>query len=185
MWHLLGPGTSSEAKDFVLGSHGGPVHGIAFHEDMGTGGLLFTGAVDRSIKVWDPWVRDVKDSCIQTIVGHGGTINSLCTGPGCVISTSNDGSIRVWRPDPSRSLLLYPWFVCTQEIKDGTAWVTSCAIKAGDMVTMYIGDANGTLSVYTGATPMSGGDIAEVGDARRCCSLVPTLTHVCRSATSS
>jgi len=103
-------------QDAILGVHKGPVHAITFDADFGPRGLLFSGSADRTIKVWDPWVRELKDSCIQTVVGHGGTINALACGTDCLVSCSNDCTIKVWRPDRDRRILLYPWFLLTQTI---------------------------------------------------------------------
>ena len=106
------------AQDTILGVHKGPVHCIAFDPNFGPKGLLFTGSADRTIKVWDPYVREMKDACIQSIVGHGGTVNAIACGTDCIVSCSNDNTIKVWRPDRDRRILLYPWFLLTQTIKD-------------------------------------------------------------------
>jgi hypothetical protein len=48
----------------------------------------------------------------QTLVGHGGTVTAVAATRGCVVSTSIDGTLRVWRAERDRQLLLYPSFVC-------------------------------------------------------------------------
>lgn len=45
-------------QDSILGAHKGPVHCLRFDGGFGPKGLLFTGSVDHTLKVWDPFVRD-------------------------------------------------------------------------------------------------------------------------------
>jgi hypothetical protein len=40
-------------------------------------GLVLTGSADRSIKVWDPWGRDAAKACVQTLIGHGGSVTTI------------------------------------------------------------------------------------------------------------
>lgn len=38
-----------------------------------------------------------------------------------LISSSTDKTLRIWRLDKARELLMYPWFVALQIIKDFTS----------------------------------------------------------------
>jgi hypothetical protein len=56
----------------------------------------------------------------------------------CLISSSTDKTMRVWRIDKGRELLVYPWFVPLQIIKgftsinmtsiDSNVWITALDI---------------------------------------------------------
>ena len=137
-----------DSKMTMFFGHQGAVCSLFFGEECGAHGLLFSGGADRAIKVWDPHVRDPTNACVQTLTGHGGTITCLAYGGGTLFSASNDRTVRLWRPDPGRVLLLYPWFSVVQTIGAFPAWANALAIRVGEATALYIGDASGTLSVY-------------------------------------
>jgi WD40 repeat protein len=112
-------------------------------------GLLFSGSADRSIKVWDTGAKGDKDMCIQTLVGHGGTVSDVKYGDDNLISCSIDKTIKIWQAETGREHLLYPWYTCMQTIENGENWATAAAIRTGEMAALYIGDSAGTLTVYT------------------------------------
>ena len=71
---------SSDAKPFLLHAHAGGVRCVLLVESEGLGlegCLLFTGGADRTIRVWDPTLRDAKKACVQTLRAHGGTVAAL------------------------------------------------------------------------------------------------------------
>jgi hypothetical protein len=61
------------------------------------------------LRVWFP--LSIPRVCAQTLVGHGGTVTAVAATRGCVVSCSVDGTLRVWRAERDRQLLLYPSFV--------------------------------------------------------------------------
>ena len=80
---------------------------------MGTsGGLLFSGSADRTIKVWDIWAdKQQEETCVQTLVGHGATVTALAdSGYGSVISCACDCTFRIWQPLAGREMLLHAFF---------------------------------------------------------------------------
>jgi hypothetical protein len=140
--------------------------------------LLISGSADRTVKIWDasrqPGTseaskekaqmrkykskaaengpgRSGKSQCIQTLHGHGGTVTDVCFANGNVISSSSDCTVRIWKPDAGRQLMLYPWFTCVQVVKKSPVpcWMNSVACRQGEMSTLFVGDENGVLSMYT------------------------------------
>lgn len=113
-WNItrLSAGTSR-----YVGSHKGPVSAICSvrrddSSDLGRCGLIVTGSVDMSIKLWDYQGKVTLDPtvCVQTLYGHSGTITALVLKGGYILSSSTDKTIRVWRPGPGREQLMYPWY---------------------------------------------------------------------------
>lgn len=63
------------------------VHALAV-----SGGYLYSGSGDKSIKVWS--LQDYSLAC--TMTGHKSTVSSLVVGNGILYSGSWDGNIRLW-----------------------------------------------------------------------------------------
>jgi hypothetical protein len=55
-----------------------------------------SGGADRRINVLAPWHPDCKDSCVQTLSGHGGTVICIQLACGSLFSCSTDGFVFVW-----------------------------------------------------------------------------------------
>ena len=74
-------------------------------------GLVLTGSADASIKVWDVKLQ-VQEThvCVQTLVGHTGTVTALVHKSSCILSSSTDCTIRIWKAVEGRSMMAYPWF---------------------------------------------------------------------------
>lgn len=51
-----------------------------------------------------------RDFLIQTIAGHRGTITGLVCAGEALLSSSVDGTIRMWKCAASRQMAYYPWF---------------------------------------------------------------------------
>ncbi len=47
---------------------------------------------------------------VQTLHGHSGTITGLFVYSSHILSSSTDGTVRVWRAVEGRAQLLYPWY---------------------------------------------------------------------------
>jgi hypothetical protein len=71
-----------------------------------------------------------------------------------LISSSTDRTLRIWRIDKARALLMYPWFVPLQIVKDFTSinasliensvWITCLDVKEGESIAFYAGDSEGS-----------------------------------------
>lgn len=141
--------------------HGGAITCILFVQGCGgtdnstrTHDLVFTGSSDRTIKVWSFKARRIELECIQTLVGHGGTITALDFGGGLrgqrLVSCSTDRTLRIWCTVPHRELLLHPWFdVC--QIVERHEWMTSVVLGTVrseiELPTIYAGDSKGGILV--------------------------------------
>jgi WD40 repeat protein len=180
-----------------LTGHRGSIFSILFLGDEASSGggwghaagaaslahLVATCSADRTVKIWDVFERDLKQRCIQTLIGHEGSVTSMTFLRGSLITCSTDNSVRIWRSSPERSLLLYPFFEIVQEIWGpggntvpaslagilGQAppgapppkeVLKSCPFVVGRLVRaeqqlLFVGDAQGR--VYTFIPPARGG----------------------------
>lgn len=100
---------------FLIGCHKGSISSVlavsAAASMEAAAGLVLTGSADSSIKLWDVKLR-VQEThvCVQTLVGHTGTVTSLVHKGACILSSSTDCSIRIWKAIEGRGMLSYPWF---------------------------------------------------------------------------
>eukprot|EP01038_Epipyxis_sp_PR26KG_P008314 gene8314-11248_t len=114
-------------------------------------GILFSGSLDRSIKVWN--INNVSNPLMQTLIGHSGSITSIVDGnDGTILSCSSDGYVRMWRLQRNRSIMLNPFFECTTNIclqglnKDNpTNWLLSMTISALGPWICYVSDSEGSI----------------------------------------
>jgi len=91
----------------LIGSH----KGSSSSRVNAAAGLVLSGSADASIKVWDVKLR-VQEThvCVQTLVGHSGTVTSLVHRGACILSSSTDCTVRIWKAIEGRGMLTYPWF---------------------------------------------------------------------------
>merc|ERR1719284_484997 len=126
-------------------------------------GVLFTGAADRCIKMWD--LADPRGgvACVHTVHGHGGTILALeCAGE-TLLSSSTDGLMCVWQDQSPARLLRFPAYGIRQRISPlpksnaGQAgsrlprdmWFTCISIREeGDTPSIFAGDSAGYVHVF-------------------------------------
>lgn len=88
-------------------------------------------------------------ACIQTLTGHNGTIIDLKFGPEkCLVSCSNDGTIKIWKALEGRQLLLYPWFSLLQTIEPRGRSPTAIATRMGGSSLLFVGQTDGSIGVY-------------------------------------
>lgn len=114
------------------------------------GYLLFSGGADRTVRMWDPSAgpKNGTKQLVQTLRGHGGTVTSIAYCEGVLVTASTDMSIKIWRQDDGRELLLYPWFSPHQSLGDLDCWVNDIALTVGEAGALYVGDEHGGLSAY-------------------------------------
>lgn len=99
----------------TVGKHKGGIHCLHVFKPIDGkvgAGLVITGSADATVRLWDPAEAHLgKRTCLlQTLVGHGGTVTSICRTKDYILSGSRDGSFRVWSAVPGRDQALYPWF---------------------------------------------------------------------------
>ena len=133
VWRRRQHEAMSDSRPHILKGHTGHVRSMLLVQQSGLGQegyLLFSCSADRTIRVWDPAVRDLSKACVQTLQGHGGTVTSLAYCEGVLVSSSTDSTIRAWKVDEGRDLLLYPWFSPHLTLSDINCWVNALALQA-------------------------------------------------------
>ena len=170
-------GSNREQKDAPVATarnHQGAVTTLMYSCDplfsVGTsGGLLFTGSADRTIKVWDIWGdQQQEETCVQTLVGHGATVTAMVdSGYGSIITCACDCTFRIWQPLAGREMLLHAFFSCTQTVSlapsGSESWANSMALMGSGINqqwSLYVGDAVGHISVFQHRNGTSEGSAA-------------------------
>ena len=114
------------------------------------GGLLFTGSKDRTLKIWQP--AGTFKPLIQTLYGHSGQISGICDGnDGTILSCSLDGTIRIWKPQKGRELMLKPFFECINVVtvcKDEGEWLTGIVVNHFNHWNCFVSNSLGDILVY-------------------------------------
>ncbi|TVU48391.1 hypothetical protein EJB05_08027, partial [Eragrostis curvula] len=64
-------------------------------------GTLYSGSADGSIRAWDVASR----RCVFTLAGHASTVTALLCWDQFLLSSSDDGTVKVWRAKPDRDEL--------------------------------------------------------------------------------
>ncbi|EFJ40323.1 hypothetical protein VOLCADRAFT_99881 [Volvox carteri f. nagariensis] len=154
-WIMTESTPNSNASRFV-GAHKGPVSAICTPRptdgDLGKGGLIVTGSVDSSIKIWDYQGKVMLEPtvCVQTLYGHSGTVTSLVILGDYIISSSTDGSIKMWRHEEGRRQLVYPWFELQATVSGMEGWVRGLSHDSsgdvGDLGALYAADESGGIT---------------------------------------
>lgn len=141
-----------EDKPWFLEGHIGAVRCLVAMRLSGIGKegvLLISGSSDRSIRIWDPWVRDSKKASVQTLRGHDGTVSGLAVHQKLLLSCSTDRTLKVWHMDEGRELLLYPWYSLHETVHDSDCWLNSIALHlTGESGELFVADETGCISVY-------------------------------------
>lgn len=111
-------------------------------------GLLFSGSLDRSIKIWSVSVGN-QTVPVQTLFGHDSTISKLVdSSDGNILSCSEDGSLRMWSPQRGRNMMLHPFFECTFTMSFGRdVWLTAITVGILGPWICYAADSNGNIEV--------------------------------------
>ena len=147
-----GEPSCAETKPRMLRGHSGIVCGLLFVSGPEVGGhggyLLLSCSADRTVRVWDPASSEPEPACVQTLRGHGGTVTDLATtDTGMLVTGSTDSTVRIWRADPARTVMLHPWFSEVQVLRDVGGWINALALHSKEE-TLYVGDEQGHISVY-------------------------------------
>ncbi|KAL0022030.1 hypothetical protein WJX77_007822 [Trebouxia sp. C0004] len=134
----------------LIGSHKGSVTSVlavtSSSRVNAAAGLVLSGSADATIKVWDVKLR-VQEThvCVQTLVGHTGTVSSLVHRGACILSSSTDCTVRIWKAIEGRGMLTYPWFEPQAVLIKMSGWVTcmsyAASARVGDFGTLYAADA--------------------------------------------
>jgi len=151
-WLRSGAKPQPENEPLFLEGHLGAVRCLEIlrSPNAGTEGiLLVSGSSDRTIRLWDPWLRDTKRACIQTLRAHEGSVNALTLHGQLLFSVSTDRTLRLWQMDAGRELLLYPWYSLHETLADFECWVNAVAVHVtGDNGELYVADEHGGLLGY-------------------------------------
>lgn len=105
--------------------------------------------------------KSKKYICCQTLVDHNGTILAMAISgqTNIIASSSTDSTIKIWRKQTGRELLLYPFYVCIQTLTEHLSlkshdtlskgvWVSALVWKEGDEIRLLAGDSKGTINIY-------------------------------------
>ena len=100
--------------------------------------MLISASADRTIKLWEP-NNSKTNNPFQTIIGHTGTILDMVyiDKVQMLVTSSTDKTMRIWKIDEARQLLMYPWFVQHQMVDEldlvssTDIWVNCFAFSAG------------------------------------------------------
>jgi WD40 repeat protein len=121
-------------------------------------GLLFTGSRDRTIKIWNP-SGPINKVFVQTCFEHTAAISALADGhDGTFLSSSTDGTVRVYAPQRARGSLLHPFFENVFTINTPGKWLSAMAINHHRLWTCYVGDSEGNIEMWR-----KGAGFVEVG----------------------
>jgi len=144
----------------TLSEHKGGLRSMIFVESL-CSGVMFTGAADRCIKMWD--LADPRGAipCVHSLYGHGGTILTIEYGSEMLLSASTDGCMCIWRDQAPVKLLRFPAYSMKQKItpdqrsvQQGThrapkeTWFLSISIREGEAPTIFLGDSEGYVHIY-------------------------------------
>jgi WD40 repeat protein len=139
-----------DSKPQLLQGHTGKITRLLLvrEEGQGADALLISASADRTVRIWDPSVKDVSKMCIQTLRGHGGTVSAVAFCEGVLITASTDRTIKLWGAEPGRDLMLYSWLTPQQTLADLDCWVHDIALQMGENGALFVGDEHGDLSAY-------------------------------------
>lgn len=144
--------------------HKGPITCLIFSKSVKlcgkSKGFLISGSTDRTIKIWNLTINGTSNSgtnLIQTVYGHEGSLSALVDGQdGTILSSSVDGTIRVWSPQIGRHLMSSPFFeniltFRTQQPLNGTVtptWFTCLVVDSTRIWNCFAADMNGGVEIY-------------------------------------
>lgn len=125
--------------------HKGTIHQLLYLPKYD---VIVTGSADRTIKVWDPWAKEVEKGMVQNITDHGGTVLAIIPFDEgrMLISSGTDMRVKIWAPEEGREMLMYPRFVQVGDLSTScsfTEWVRSLACFGDEL---YVGEGSGHIT---------------------------------------
>mmetsp|Transcript_80063 Transcript_80063/g.226597 ORF Transcript_80063/g.226597 Transcript_80063/m.226597 type:complete len:742 (+) Transcript_80063:88-2313(+) len=164
---------SSDGRTRILEGHKGAVRCMIFVESL-CKGVMFTGAADRSIRMWDLSDPRTAIPCVHSLYGHGGTVLAVEYGADLLLSSSTDGFMCLWRDQSPAKLLRFPAYTIRQKIAPDPKvaaqgaripkdlWFLSLAIREGEALSIFAGDSEGYVHIYKpDFVQVEGGDHAD------------------------
>ncbi|KAF5831098.1 WD40-repeat-containing domain protein [Dunaliella salina] len=155
-WSLTVTGHGSSRH---VGSHKGPVTCICIPPARGiersclsAGGLFLSGAVGGDIKIWDYQGKVTLEPTVvvQTLHGHSGTITAIFVNNSYILSSSTDGTVRVWKTVEGRGQLLYPWYDLQAVVASVNGWARSMTYdrshEVGDTGAYFVSDESNVVT---------------------------------------
>eukprot|EP00428_Durinskia_dybowskii_P008924 CAMPEP_0170298972 /NCGR_PEP_ID=MMETSP0116_2-20130129/49679_1 /TAXON_ID=400756 /ORGANISM="Durinskia baltica, Strain CSIRO CS-38" /LENGTH=749 /DNA_ID=CAMNT_0010550661 /DNA_START=19 /DNA_END=2264 /DNA_ORIENTATION=+ len=161
-WETDSSATAPRGKDSphrVLEGHRGEVRSMIFVRGL-CKGVMFTGAADRCIKMWDLSDPRGGTPCVNSLHGHGGTVLALEYGADMLLSSSTDGILAMWRDQSPTKLLRFPAYSIRQKISPESrgsqagarqpkeTWFLSLSIREGEAPSIFAGDSGGFVHIY-------------------------------------
>lgn len=121
---------------------------------MGKRGLILSGSASGNIGIWEYHGRVAHDPTIsvQTLYGHKGTVTGIECYGNHILSTSTDGTLRVWKSAEGRQHLAYPWFEAHTTLLNTQGWLRSMSFGRGegeDMGVFFISSDGGSVAKIT------------------------------------
>jgi len=150
---------NKDSKPRVLSEHKGGVRSMIFVKSL-CQGVMFTGAADRCIKMWDLSDPRSHIMCVHSLYGHGGTVLALEYGSETLLSSSTDGFMCVWRDQSATKLLRFPAYSIRQKISPEShrvagshrgpkeTWFLSISMREGEAPSIFAGDTEGYVHIY-------------------------------------
>jgi WD40 repeat protein len=150
---------NKDNKPHVLDEHKGGVRCMIFVKSL-CQGVMFTGAADRCIKMWDLSDPRTGIMCVHSLHGHGGTVLALEYESETLLSSSTDGFMCVWRDQSPTKLLRFPAYSIRQKISPESSraagshrgpketWFLSISMREGEAPSIFAGDTEGYVHIY-------------------------------------
>lgn len=115
--------------------------------------LLYSGSLDRTIKVWNVFHSVDTNALLQTIIGHTGAISAVLNvgrdDPLSIFSLATDGTLKMWQPQKGRNIMRDPFYQCTCTLSASTAksimWFSSAAVSIRGPWQIYAGMSDGSI----------------------------------------
>ncbi|KAL3622575.1 hypothetical protein CASFOL_033986 [Castilleja foliolosa] len=114
-----------------------------------SGGLIYSGSWDKTIKVW----RSTDFKCLESIRAHDDAINALVARNGVVYSASADGKIKAWGKTSANNEVSHSLKGIMEGKKDVS--VNSVAVTE-DGVWVYGGGSDGYVTGWAGNEGLDG-----------------------------
>ena len=94
---------------------------------LGKAGLILSGSASGNIGIYEYHGRVAHEPTVscQTLYSNGGTITGIECYAAHILSTSTDGTLRVWRNVEGRQNLQYPWYEQQQLLLSSDGWLRS------------------------------------------------------------